>query len=487
MWNASFDVHHLFVDGITVKSKIIDAQLGSHLLNENIGKEPDTYDFPLKPMADKCLGYDASLQEREMEAQIGGKANIHKADPEIIAPYACQDTDLTWEMFCYNYEGLKKQNLLGIWNELSDYTALTIEMEKEGALIDQERVKRALETLVPDQAKQLAELRQLVGDPKFNPNSHVQCKKLFGLDLSDKCDKEFLELLGTPAAKGVLTARAFTKIKGSFYVPFSELADANGRIHPSIKLFGTGPGRPSCTQPNLQALPRENDFFNVRSMIISPPGYSILSCDWSQIELRLLAHYSQDPNLIKAYMEDMDIHQMTSDLLNVDRDWAKRLNFGVTYGLAAPGFMKQARVTKKVAERTLDAFHGTYPNVQRLYRACQKKAEEKGYITMWTGRRRRYPQAFEQRKAMSGLIQGGVAEVMRVSLTRLHNKFKDNPDVRLFLQVHDDVLAYVKDDVLFDVAREFRTILEDFDFKVPVKTEVKYGKSWGSLTKWKDV
>jgi DNA polymerase-1 len=487
MWNAPFDAHMFQVEGVDVKCKIIDAQLGAHLNNEN--ETGNEYGFPLKPTGDKYLGTNASAEEARMVEIIGGKDKIHLADPKDVEKYACGDTDLTWGMLLYEMDSLKRQGLLGIFNELSDYVAATIAMEHEGVLIDHQAVERAVELVEPQIEEQLQLIRNHTGIPDFNPGPNSKAvRDLFGRKKGESCDKEFLELDGSLEAQMILDYRAMKKLVGSFYNPFLEHRDPLGRIHPSIKLHGTVSGRPSCVNPNLQALPRAggNGVLNaVRGMIIAPEGWTILSHDWSQIELRLLAHYTQDPNLIRAYTEGIDVHQMTSDALGIERDHGKRMNFGSVYGVGAPGFSRQARIPINRARRYLESWHDEYPTVRRLYRSCQKRAERDGYISMWTGRRKRYVYEWEYRKAMSGLIQGGVAEIMRVSIIKLHKHFKDDPNVRLFLQVHDDILAYVKDEYLEEVIPVFRSILEDFDFRVPVETETKVGKNWGALVKRK--
>ena len=481
MWNAPFDVHMSRNEGVDTKCKIIDVQLGAHLRNENETGEGKF--FALKPLADKYVDPNASAMEKELEMKIGGKSNIHLADPRDVDAYACQDTDLTWEMFLNVYDDLKEQGLVRIFDELSDYVAMTIDMEREGVMIDKDEVLKARVALGPAHAKYLEETRGLAGDLSFNPNSPPQCRKLFGLKDGESCDKDYLESLGTDLAVHVMRCRQYTKIDGSFYEPFLKYADVNDRIHPNIKLHGTVSGRPSCTHPNLQALPREGDFFNVRSMVVAPEGWSIISHDWSQIELRLLAHYTKDENLMKAFFENIDIHQVTADLIGIGRDPSKQLNFGAAYGLGVPGFAKKSGLPEKQARVMLNKFHSKYPTIRRLARAAEDRARSQGYIGMWTGRRKRYVESWEFRKAMSGLIQGGVAEIMRVSMIKLYHRFKDNPNVRFFLQVHDDILAYARDEFVPEIARAIREIMTDFDFRVPIEAETKVGKSWGTLKK----
>jgi len=182
-------------------------------------------------------------------------------------------------------------------------------------------------------------------------------------------------------------------------------------------------------------------------------------------------------------MRGADIHTETANELDIPRNGAKRINFGVIYGIGKRALARQLHILESLAAQYLGKYHKLYPGFKALYRATEAMAKNRGYIRMWTGRVRRYDQYNPPHKAMSNLIQGSVAEVMRVAITKLYRELSPI-GVRLILQIHDDVIFEIPDEILHDVLPMIKRIMTDFDFDIPMEVDIKYGKSWGNMKKW---
>jgi len=497
----AFDAHMFRQEGVILKAKCLDSMLGCHLANENEkftsqGKKP----YKLETLAAKYGNPNAEDAENALLAKIGTKDKIWTLAPEEVYEYAIGDVDNTELVFKSALSRLQADGLVGMWQEIADYLLVTIEMEKNGIPIDIASTAAAIPEVSSIQTDILNKIRGWKGQrgitveeyesekwkkTGFNPNSFVQVCEHYGIPSSAR---EILEDFDDDFAKWIIAFRQGTKVIGSFFEPFINKSDANGYLHANINLHGTVSGRPSCSNPNLQALKKpsdeEEDFFGVRNKVVAPEGWELWSFDWSQIELRLLTHYTQSPMFVKAYEEDRDIHQLFADELGMARDNAKRLNLGVVYTLGAEGLSRKAKIPLAKARQLHQAYHQRAPEIRRLQRACEQRARENGYIKMWTGRRKRYIHEWEHRKAMSGLIQGGVAEIMRYANTRLYPWVSPLEDLKMLLQVHDEILFMARKGLREKYIPRIMDDMERFDFKCPIKVECKIGDSWGKMEKW---
>jgi DNA polymerase-1 len=188
---------------------------------------------------------------------------------------------------------------------------------------------------------------------------------------------------------------------------------------------------------------------------------------------------------VEAYAADGDIHQLVAGELGLIRDVAKRMNLGVVYTLGADGLSRKAKIPLSQAREFLNKYHQRAPEIRRLQRKCESLAKRDGYIKMWTGRRKRYVNDWEYRKAMSGLIQGGVAEIMRYANVRLHPWVQPLPDLKMLLQVHDEILFMGREGRREEYIPRIMDDMQRFDFRCPIKVECKIGPSWGEMQPWK--
>lgn len=483
-WNSKFDCQFLRKAGVDMsKAAVIDAMLLWHLSNEN------EISYELK-MVGGNVDSNPSWQMRELEAQIkeiqenkrksADKGLMWKLHPSSVAPYAEQDVALTYRLYRKAVERLKSDNLIPLAQEVCDYARVIEDIEAVGLKVNRRKCRE--ETVICE--ARVAELRQELESvtwPGFNPGSPQQVQKWLNIPSSAKA---VLEELNDPRTDLLLEYRGLSKAVSSFYEAFLRRADRNGRMHASFRIHGTVTGRLSCAEPNLQQLPRKSkEWHRARYFVEASRGYKLISADLSQAELRMMAHYSQDPFLVQAYCEEgLDIHQMVSDRLHISRDGAKTLNFGMCYGAGASKVAQMLKISEPAAQEILKAHNRLMPGVKQLSYSLTRQAERDGHIRIWTGRMRRFPKNRGRDMAytaMNNIIQGGVAEIIRISMQRLSELLP--PECRMVCQVHDEILFECKTEKVAETCSLIRATMEDFQFRVPIVAETKAGRTWGSM------
>jgi DNA polymerase-1 len=460
--------------------------LGAHLADEN---DCAHHWGRLEDLCEAHFDKTAGDAQRAMVDDYGSKFKSRMASftGEQVHDYATADVVNTYGLYGNVFERLQRQDprLVSMWMEYSDYHHCITTMERTGMPVSVKSVSQRIPKAEDKKEEVLKDIRESCGWD-YNPNSHTQTRRLLGLPDGHTTDKAYLDTLDSPMAKKIVAYREWTKILGSFYRPMLKVVDNNGVYHPDIWIHGTVSGRPSGHGGlNVLAIPRESDHYDIRSLFEAPEGWVFGSFDWSQVEIRILAHFCKDPFLLKNYEEDGDLHQRVADTLGISRDLGKRMNLGMVYGLGGNGLYEKVKsqgLSLDFCKNIVAAYHREFPGIKKLYNRCRQIAMEKGYITMWDGRRRRFDhetqQSWEVRKGMSGLIQGSVAGMMRRGQIRLHKEVV-GPDVKLVNQVYDDALFLLREDRAIEAAREIRKVMEDYDFRVPIKVECKIGRSWG--------
>jgi len=470
-FNIKFDIHFTEIDGIPVYNQIVDVMLGAHLANEN------EMSFALKKLGSKYINEKAAEEEKELTELLKKyklkKGQMSYLPPEEVAAYAEKDVILTWQLAKLYQDELEKQGLVEMWSEINKYCKATLSMEKRGVLINPIKCKEYLGSTKAKREGIYQKMVKKVGHD-FNPNSVPQLREVLK---QKETDKKALKTCKHPIAPMLLEYRGWARAMDTYYQGFLDLMDEKYRIHPNLNIHGTISGRLSCTRPNLQALPKGKDQYQVRELVIAPPGYVLMPWDWSQAELRLLAHYTQDPFLLNAFKENKDIHQETSEQLKIDRDKAKRINFGIVYGIGVDGLSENLGIPKKEARQYLNNYHSLIPGIRKLYNTAEKIAVKDRKLPMWTGRLRHYRQEDATHKAMSNLIQGGVAEMMRIAITKLDSVLRGTR-AHMNLQVHDEILFEIPEDEILHWIPIIKNIMEDFNFRVPIVADGKIGYSW---------
>ncbi|MDI6821049.1 MAG: DNA polymerase [Patescibacteria group bacterium] len=308
-----------------------------------------------------------------------------------------------------------------------------------------------------------------------------------------------------PIIGSILEYRELFKIKSGFVEPLIQLIGADGRIHTNYLQTGTSTGRLSSEKPNLQNIPQESEWSeNLRSAFEAPQASSFLSFDYSQLELRILAHLSNDKKLKTAFFENKDIHELTaSQVFNVSingvtpamRRIAKTLNFGVIYGMGAKAFSKTSGLKLEEAELFINEYFNDFPNIKIWQEKIKSEARTFGFIKNENGRRRLFSGFFGEneirggeRAAINMPIQSLGADILKTAMIKSFYFLKEvgwfDKKAKLLLTIHDELLFEIDDDILMEAARSIKNLMEScYKLSVPLKTEVKNGKNWGSMKK----
>jgi DNA polymerase-1 len=304
-------------------------------------------------------------------------------------------------------------------------------------------------------------------------------------------DIESLEAISDahPIVEKILRYREIDKLLSTYILKLPTLVDkTTGRIHCQLHQNGTVTGRFSCSEPNLQNIPRGDI---IRSAFIPEKDHVFIDADFSQIELRCIAHYTQDENMLAAYKNDVDLHKKTiadmlgkpiSDVTEKERFIAKSINFGLAYGMGAAALSKRLGVEKDYAQSLMDKYFGVYSQVKQYIHHHQMDVQKRGYVVNMFGRRRRMVNG-DYHKAFNALIQSTATDICKIQMVRLQERLPEN--VKMVLQVHDELLFEVPKEeassVLGQIVEIMETPVSGLDgnqFSVPIKVEAKIASNW---------
>ncbi len=386
------------------------------------------------------------------------------------------------------------------------------DMEAAGVLVDVEELARLSEQVGRHLDELTAEIYRLCGT-EFNINSpqqlsHVLFDKLnlpqpvkYGRGKVRSTAADVLEDLAESfdVPRKVLEYRQLAKLKGTYIDALPSLAGADGRLHTSFHQAGTATGRLSSSDPNLQNIPIRSELGReIRAAFVAQPGWLIVSADYSQIELRLLAHLSQDPVLLEAFARGEDIHAHTAELVfgvpplmqtAEHRRRAKVINFGIVYGLSAFGLAQQLGIDKGEAQQFIEEYFARYKGVKQYIQKCLEEARKTGVVRTILGRRRPIPdigsrnanlRGFAERTAINTPLQGSAADLIKLAMIRIHRELKERGlRSRMLLQVHDELVLEAPEAELEDVRRLTKTAMEQAQkLSVPLVVEVGVGRNW---------
>ena len=406
---------------------------------------------------------------------------------------------------------LSEMHLLDLYKDIELPLARILAlMEHHGTLIDTEYLHKLKNDIDEDLDKLKRKLYEIAGK-EVNLNSPKQLSKVLFEELKlpvikktktgYSTDQETLEKLKQKHefVRLLLDYRELFKIKSTYIEPFFKLVDKEHRVHPTFNQMHTATGRLSCSNPNLQNLPIRSDIGKkIRKVVIAPDGYLIASFDYSQIELRITAHLSQDETLRKAFLEDADIHTQTASLIfqkppneisAFERRIAKTVNFGIIYGISPYGLSKQLSISQEEAQGIIYNFFAIYPGVNEWIMKVLKDTEEKGYTKTIFGRMRRIPELKSQNKnireqgkrlAINTPVQGSAADIIKKAMIDVENFIEsEHLDAYMILQVHDELVFEVKEDIIEYFTQRVKVIMEHTTrLEVPLKVDFGYGKDW---------
>ena len=406
---------------------------------------------------------------------------------------------------------LDEMEMRSLFDEVEMPLVFTLfDMEQEGMRVNAEELKAYGEALVDKISALEKSIHEAAGE-EFNINSPKQLGVILFEKLGMKGGKktktgystsaEVLDKLAPehPIVRDILEYRQLTKLKSTYADGLAGSIAADGRIHSSFNQTITATGRISSTEPNLQNIPVRMELGRlIRKVFIPSDGYVFVDADYSQIELRVLAHMSGDEKLIEAYRQAEDIHRITAsqvfhvpfdEVTPLQRRNAKAVNFGIVYGISSFGLSQDLSISTKEAKEYIDRYFETYPGIKVFLDKLVQDAKEQGYVTTMFGRRRPVPElkssnfmqrSFGERVAMNSPIQGTAADIIKIAMNRVHDRLlREGLESRLILQVHDELLIEAKLSEADQVEQILREEMQQAaDLQVPLEIDLHRGNNW---------
>ncbi len=478
--------HVLARHGIELDDVGFDTQIGAYLLEANIAAPT------LEDLAARYLGHAPPLLPAVTTMVLLMLAKLLRTELEgkgLLALYDRFERPLVPVLFKMEQEG--------IMIDLPYLASLAKEFQAEQTRLEQEMRTSAGHAFNPASPAQLAQV--LFGDLKL-PSQNIKKGKTGFSTASSELEK----LRGQhPIIEQIEAYREVAKLLSTYIQPLPLLADTRGRVHTTFHQTIAATGRLSSTDPNLQNIPIRTEYGRrIRKAFIAPPGRSLLSCDYAQIELRLAAALAQDKALLKAFADGKDIHKTTAaamwnvpleDVTADQRRAAKTVNFGVLYGQGAFGLSSGAGVSMAEAKEFIERYFAAYKDLRRYLEATKASAREYGYVETAFGRRRQVPdvhsplamiRARAERMAINMPIQGTEADLLKLAMIEVEKELpKWSKTARLLLQVHDELVFEVDAGEEKALAAKLCTLMENVaDVGVPLVVDAKFGQNWGEMT-----
>lgn len=505
--NLKYDRNVLRNHGIELRGIAYDSMLESYVLNSTEGRHD------MDSLAERYLG--VSTTSFEAIAGKGAKQlTFNQIELEQAGPYAAEDADITLRLHQALWPRLEAEpKLAALCQELElPLVPILSDMERAGALIAPELLARQSLEL----AERMQELEQAAfaeAGEEFNLGSPKQLGEILfekkGLPVLKKTPKGapstaeavLVDLaLDYPLPKLILEYRSLSKLKSTYTDKLPQMiCAATGRVHTSYHQAVAATGRLSSSDPNLQNIPiRTAEGRRIRQAFIAPPGYKLVAADYSQIELRIMAHLSEDAGLLKAFAEGADIHRATAaevfalapeQVSDEQRRSAKAINFGLIYGMSAFGLAKQLGVSRASAQEYIDLYFERYPGVQRYMEETREQAREQGYVETLFGRRLYLPEIkarnvgrrqAAERTAINAPMQGTAADIIKRAMLAVDRWLQQaDLDMRMLMQVHDELIFEVRETDLAAALDGIRLAMEGAaELRVPLKVEIGVGANW---------
>ena len=505
--NLKYDIAVLRNHGIHIKEFFADTMLMSYATNSTSSRHN----------LDALAEYYLNTTTIKYEDVIGKGAKKYKSFNQVpikdATNYAAEDADITLQLYEKLIEIIDKSSIKLL--KTIDYPLLFVllEMEQKGALIDTSHLNGLSKEFGTKLLNLVKKIHEASGSV-FNIDSPKQLSEILfeklkietkGLKKTStgyfSTSESVLQKLSdeNEIVKDILEYRSLAKLKSTYTDKISEICDQNSRVHTSYHQAVTSTGRLSSSDPNLQNIHiRTKEGITIREAFIAPSSKKILAMDYSQIELRLMAHYSQDPIMLKSFKNNEDIHKRTASeifgvgLDNVDdemRRRAKTINFGLLYGMSAFGLANQLAVSRTEAEIFLNNYFERYSAVKKFMSDIVESSKELKYVETLYGRKIHVPnitannymvrQAAE-RAAINGPLQGSAADIIKIAMIKIDDWINHNaPEINMILQVHDELVYEVPDTFSDDDLRPILDLMENTtEIDVPLKVEYGFGSNW---------
>ena len=503
--NFKYDLTIFARNGIDVQGVAFDTMLESYVLNS-------TGRHNMDDLAKRYLGHQ-TISFEEIAGKGKNQLTFNQIPLEKAAEYAAEDADVTMKLQQVLWEKLSKEPTLEkLFKEMElPLLGVLSRMERLGVLIDSD----ALFLQSNEIANRLSELEEqayvLAGQP-FNLASTKQLQEILfdklGLPVIQKTPKgapstneEVLEELAFSheLPKVLVEHRGLSKLKSTYTDKLPQMVNSQtGRVHTSYHQAVTATGRLSSSDPNLQNIPiRNEEGRRIRQAFIAREGFTVVAADYSQIELRIMAHLSQDQGLINAFTQGKDIHRSTAaeifgvsldEVTSEQRRNAKAINFGLIYGMSAFGLSRQLGIGRADAQSYMDLYFKRYPGVQTFMHDIREKAKAQGYVETLFGRRLYLPdinssngmrRKAAERVAINAPMQGTAADIIKRAMIQLDQKLQNDPDIAMIMQVHDELVFEVRSEKVAFYSELIKTQMESAaDLVVPLIVDVGQGTNW---------
>jgi DNA polymerase I len=503
--NANYDTTILAENGIEVNNLTFDSMIAAHLLSEK--------SLGLKALAFERLGVEMT----PITLLIGtGTKQIPMSQVDILrtVDYAAADADMTLRLAGIFEPELKKDELWPLFADVEmPLVPVLVNMQRNGVLLDTARLKEMSLHLGNQIGKLEQEIYNYAGH-QFNINSPQQLGEILFQELKLPARKkgssystgaDVLEELRNEhkIISPILEYRQLSKLKSTYVDALPGLINPKtGRVHTSFNQTKTATGRLSSSDPNLQNIPIRTELGReIRLAFVAPEGSFLISSDYSQIDLRALAHLSQDEGLLEAFRHDEDIHAATASRLYgvmplfVTPDMrrvAKTVNFGVIYGMSEYGLEQATELSREEAAKFISSYFEKYPRVTRYLEATRQQAREKGYVQTLLGRKRAIPEVNSpnrqvrqaaERMAINMPVQGTSADIIKVAMVNLYREMKQRGlKSKMLLQVHDELVFEVPEGELKEMQDLVPHLMSTaIKLSIPVKVDTKVGRNWGEM------
>jgi len=511
--NLKYDFVMLARHGLSVSPLTFDTMIAEWLI------EPTSHNLGLKNLAWVRQG----IQMTNIEELIGkGKKQISMATVPVeqVAPYAAGDAEIILRLIPEMRKELSERNAIDLFNNIEmPLVTVLAEMEMNGIALDIPFLNQMSKELGGRLAQIESQINKMVGEP-FNLNSPQQLSNvLFNIlqisppDRTKRTATGFYSTSASvleamrgkhPVIDMVLEYRELSKLKSTYLDALPQQVNPQtGRVHTSYNQTGSVTGRIASSNPNLQNIPIRTEIGReVRKAFVAGDGNKLLAVDYSQIELRIVAHMSDDEAMIAAFRAGQDIHTTTASVIydvlpeavtKVQRRRAKGINFGLIYGMSAFGLTRYTDLTLAESEDFMKAYFTQFPGVKKYLDGIRKLASEQGYVETLLGRRRYFPRLKnqnnqnirnrEEREAINAPIQGTAADIMKIAMLRVNEAIKANGlSAKMILQVHDEIVLECPETELLQTAKLVKSVMENaYQLKVPLVADASAGSNWGEL------
>ena len=532
--NLKFDTSILIRNGVKLQGVVFDTLLASQLVDARTPSHNlDT--LALLHLEHKMISFeeltrdssdatptDAAAEPGDLfEAENTRQKTIDQVPLEQATVYAAEDADITLRLYHFLIPKLEELDITELVREIeSPLAPILAEMEYNGIVCDREELKRqsgVIEKLVDDRQK---EIHEIVGYP-FNIDSPSQLVQVLFEELGFKpvkrtrggkisTDVTVLEALSlredvndpkTSVPRLIIDYRQYRKLQSTYLAQLrSAINESTDRIHTHLYQLTTATGRLKSDGPNLQNIPVRTEIGRqLRRAFRAPEGHKLICADYSQIELRILAHFSEDESLIETFTQDLDIHtavasqvfEVPTELVTRElRDKAKTINFGIIYGVSPTGLSRRIKGMRvKEAAALIDDYKTRFPGIDRFLQQCVQQASDHGYVRTLTGRRRAIPEIYStnrsrrslgERLAINTVVQGSAADLMKAAMVRVQHRIDaDKLPLKMLLQIHDELVLETPEALAAEQAEIVCEEMENaMSLLVPLRTEAGIGDNW---------